>query len=206
MSHHDALVDGGTERGTAYGVDLEVGQFRQGTHLQVGLVAGDNWLLGSPGSGPPRFAASQIVASRYTPLRSERFEALEPLLRVSWADAHQGQVGEDAWLFTPGVFLYVRGRNRIGANLDVYAPDSGDTEAGLKIQGLLPLLGTSPNRSGGSLSRGADGPSAPAGSERFESLATFSIPVVSKGKIGRQSEAMAPRSHAPEVGSGPLVR
>ena len=49
-----------------------------------------------------------------------------------------GVCDEDAgMLLTPGVFLYVKGKNRIGANLDVYRSGSGETEFSFKLQTYL---------------------------------------------------------------------
>lgn len=138
LSHHDYPRDGTTGRGTAWGADLEVGRFRDGTHLQIGLIGGDNWLAEDPiTETSPTFLTGQAVLSRYVPVSGSRFEAVEPLLRVSWGDPDSDLDDDGGVLLTPGVFLYVAGKNRIGANVDVYSPQAGDTEFGLKIQTYL---------------------------------------------------------------------
>ena len=138
VSHHDYDQDPGTGRGTAFGGDLEIGDFRDGTHFQFGVIAGENWLAEDAATGDgPTFVTAQAILSHYRPLSGGRLEAFEPVARLSWGDP-DGDVDDDGGiLFTPGVFLYVLGRNRIGTSLDIYSPQTGDTEFGLKIQTFL---------------------------------------------------------------------
>ena len=138
VSHHDFPRDGSTGRGTAFGGDLEIGSFRDGTHFQVGVIGGENWLDEDPVTAEnPTFLTGQAILSHYLPMSDSRFEAIEPMARVSWGDPNTDMDDDGGLLFTPGVFLYIAGRNRIGANLDVYSPQTGDTEFGLKIQTYL---------------------------------------------------------------------
>ncbi|MDH3224046.1 MAG: OprO/OprP family phosphate-selective porin [Gemmatimonadota bacterium] len=140
LSHHDYPQGDETGRATAFGADLDIGDFRDGTHFQFGVIAGENWLAEDPATGDgPTFVTAQAILSHYVPLSGSegRFEAVEPVARVSWGDPDTDGVSDGGVLFTPGVFLYVLGRNRIGASMDIYSPQTGDTEFGLKIQTFL---------------------------------------------------------------------
>ncbi|MDE2784640.1 MAG: porin [Gemmatimonadota bacterium] len=139
LSRHD-FTDGEGEpgAGTAYGADLEIGGFRDGTHLQVGLIGGANWRAGPSVAGDgPRFLTGQAILSRYVPLEGERFAGVEPVARVSWGDPDRGESDDSGLLLTPGIFLYVAGKNRIGANLDIYSAGSLPTEFSFKLQTYL---------------------------------------------------------------------
>ena len=132
VSRHDFVLEAGDSRtATAFGGDLEIGRFRSGTHLQAGLVAGGNWRLATPSASEiPRFLTWQAILSRYFPLGGERFEAVEPAIRASWGDPDRAVGDDGGLLLTPGLFLYVKGKNRIGANLDIYRPGPETGEAG----------------------------------------------------------------------------
>ena len=132
----DASAD--TRYGVAWGGDLQMGDWRDGFMLQAGLVGGDNWMsLAGPELDPGRFITMQAVATYYHPLEGERVAGIEPLARVSWADP-DGDVADDGGtLLTPGVMLYLLGKNRIGVNLDAYLPQSGDAVHSLKVQAFL---------------------------------------------------------------------
>ncbi len=139
LSRHDFVREGGAaDAATAFGGDLEIGDFRDGTHLQVGLVGGANWRLeASSADGPPRFLTGQAILSRYVPLKDGRFAGVEPMARVSWGDPDRDAADAAGLLLTPGVFLYVAGKNRIGANLDIYSTESLPTEFSFKLQTYL---------------------------------------------------------------------
>ncbi len=139
LSRHDFVrADNDTEGATALGADLEIGGFRQGTHLQLGVVGGANWRLDPAADGEiPRFLAWQAILSRYLPIDASSFEAVEPMARASWGDPHRAMADDAGLLLTPGLFLYIRGKNRIGANLDIYRPGSGSTEFSFKLQSYL---------------------------------------------------------------------
>lgn len=38
---------------------------------------------------------------------------------------------------TPGLMFYLGGKNKIGANVDIYSPQSGNTECSFKVQMFL---------------------------------------------------------------------
>ena len=139
VSRHDFVrEDGDTESGTAFGADLEIGGFRSGTHLQIGVIGGANWRLEPPtGEEIPRFLTGQAIISRYVPLEGGRFAGVEPVARVSWGDPDRGMPDDGGLLLTPGVFLYVAGKNRIGANLDIYDSGSISREFSFKLQTYL---------------------------------------------------------------------
>ena len=139
VSRHDYVGhEGGTAVATAFGGDLEIGDFREGTHLQVGAAGGGNWRLQDhPAGEAPRFLAVQAILSRYFPTEGRSWEGVEPVLRAGWGDPNRVDEADDGLLVTPGVFLYVRGKNRIGVNLDVYLPGSGGTEYSFKVQTYL---------------------------------------------------------------------
>ncbi len=135
----------------AWGVDAQVGTWRDGLLVQAGLVGGDNWrrLVGGagapvdpsrPGTGPwdpTTFLAFQGAASWYAPLEGKRIVGIEPLLRVSFGDPDRDTADDGGFVFTPGVMLYVAGRNKIGFNLDLWSPQAGDSQRSLKVQSFL---------------------------------------------------------------------
>lgn len=139
VARHDFIAaDGGTEGATAFGGDLEVGRFREGTHLQIGVVSGGNWRLEDSIPGVvPGFLTAQAILSRYYAWQGNGWEGFEPMARLSWGDPDRGADEDAGLLLTPGVFLYVKGKNRIGANLDVYRSGTGDTEFSFKLQTYL---------------------------------------------------------------------
>ncbi len=139
VARHDFITGhGGTEVATAVGGDLEIGRFREGSHLQLGVVSGENWRLkDSSQDGIARFLTAQAVLSRFFAWRGDGWEGVEPMARLSWGDPDRGTDGDAGLLVTPGVFLYVKGKNRIGANLDLYRSGSGDTEFSFKLQTYL---------------------------------------------------------------------
>ncbi len=137
-SHDRSLLeeDGGVRRFGAVGADLEIGDFRRGTHFQLGVVAGDNWRMQTSGADH-EFLALQAIVSHYVHLKGARFAAAEPIFRIGWADPTRTTEGDAGLLVTPGVFLYVWGKNRIGANLDFYDPRTGESEYSFKLQAYV---------------------------------------------------------------------
>lgn len=121
----------------ALGGDLEIGNFRHGFHLQGGVVAGDNWR--NPVAGEPTtFVTGQAIATyKFSLARSPYAEALEPLMRVSVGNPNTGAPRDGGVLLTPGLVWYITGRNKMAANLDIWRPDQGAVEWGVKIQSYL---------------------------------------------------------------------
>jgi hypothetical protein len=123
-----------TEYADALSLDAEIGTWREGFHFLAAWVRGDNWEVGPDAS----FTALQGLASVYLPLESTRLAGLEPMLRVGWADTDGGADDGGGVLFTPGMTLYVSGKNGLAANIDVFSPSGdGDTEWSFKLMTLF---------------------------------------------------------------------
>ena len=147
VSRHDFVFEtGDSEAATAFGGDLDIGRFRNGTHLQIGLIGGENWRLATPSASRiPRFLTWQTILSRYFPLERERFEAVEPVFRASWGDPNRGEGNDSGFLVTPGLFLYGEGEEpdrRERGHLPIGVRDDfGVREDGVFLQAAdLPLL------------------------------------------------------------------
>lgn len=136
VSTHDYL-DGKTQTAAAYGMDLEIGGFRSGTHLQLGFVNGRNWRMERSRRGVPRFLAWQGIASHYVALEGYRLVGIEPVARVSWGDPDREAPADTGMVVTPGLFLYVKGKNRIGVNLDIYDHGPDSMQYSFKLQTYL---------------------------------------------------------------------
>lgn len=121
----------------AWSADVEYGGWRDALHLQLAVVGGDNWKSLDPDGAEAPFSAVQGVASWYAPLTGGRLAGIEPLLRVSVADPDGDTADDGATVVTPGLMLYISGRNKIGVNLDVFSPETGDTEYSFKVQTFL---------------------------------------------------------------------
>lgn len=129
-------VDMKTARGVAWGADLEFGTWRDGAHIQASVIRGDNWKSLDSNQNEATFLTTQIVASYYSE-KSGRLAGIEPLLRLSFGDPDTA-VGKNAGtVVTPGLMFYLQGKSKIGANLDVYSPQSGDTALSFKVQTYL---------------------------------------------------------------------
>jgi hypothetical protein len=136
-SLHDYVDPTGDATGIAFGGDVEVGTWRDGVHLQAAVATGDNWMILDAQDDPATFLAFQGVASYYVPLDGTRLVGIEPLARFSWADPDTDTDDDAGIVVTPGLMFYITGRTKIGANLDVYSPQSGSGEMSLKIQTFL---------------------------------------------------------------------
>jgi len=119
----------------AFGVEVEMGSWLGGPHLLANLLAGDNWMV----SDDARFTAFQVLGLWYFPVEgSSSFQAVEPMLRVSWASTDSESMDMESTemtglAITPGIMFYASGRNGISVNLDVYNAD-GETRTSLKVQ------------------------------------------------------------------------
>jgi hypothetical protein len=134
---HDYLDGEDNAYAPAWGADIEVGGWRDGLHLQAGLASGDNWKELNAGGEAVPFMAYQGLLSYYVPLEGPRWAGIEPLARVSFADPNSDAADDGAVIVTPGLMLYVQGRNKIGFNVDVFSPQTGDTEYSFKMQAFL---------------------------------------------------------------------
>lgn len=135
--HDHPGPDDETEYASAWGADVQWGGWRDGLLVQASVVGGENWLKPGPPGDDARFLAFQGAASFYRPLPEGRFEAVEPLLRLSWGDPDRATEQDGGMVLTPGVALYVAGRNKIAFNLDVWSPQAGDTQYSLKVQSFV---------------------------------------------------------------------
>ncbi|MDP2955120.1 MAG: hypothetical protein Q8N53_01760, partial [Longimicrobiales bacterium] len=117
--------------------DAQVGTWRDGLLVQASVVSGGNWKKLDAAGDPASFMAFQGTASWYAPMEGARFVGIEPLVRLSYGDPDTGLASDGGVVFTPGLMLYVSGRNKIGFNLDVWSPQTGDREHSLKIQSFL---------------------------------------------------------------------
>lgn len=117
----------------AYGLEYELGGWRDGPHLLISGIRGRNWKAEANSldhRDNVNFTAFQAMGLWYKPLSGDGFEAIEPLLRVSWASTRTGDelfegdivVNDDVTglLVTPGFMLYATGRTGISTNLDIY--------------------------------------------------------------------------------------
>lgn len=135
LGSHDYLnPEGATDRATAYGVDLDWGEWTDGVHVQAAWVVGDNWKVLDSGQNPAKFMTGQAVITYFIPVGWERWAGIEPLARISWADPDRSVTDDGGWIFTPGLSLFISGRNKIGTNLDIYVPETGGTEFSFKLQ------------------------------------------------------------------------
>lgn len=124
-------VDAEQERGTAYGFDLEYGRYNApGLHLLGEIAFGEH--LG----GAEEFLGAQGTAAWFFALESARLEGLELVGRASWGDPVRDLSDDEGLLLTPGINLYVQGRNRLMLNWDVYLPVASgiDTVHALRAQ------------------------------------------------------------------------
>lgn len=133
----DYVLLGETENAMAWGADVSWGTWRDGVHVQAAVAGGDNWRALDVDNDPRDFLAFQVMASVYRPLDGGRIEGVEPILRISVADP-AGDIDDDGGtLITPGVMLYFMGKNKIGANLDFYSPQTGDSEFVFRVGSFL---------------------------------------------------------------------
>lgn len=121
----------------AWSADVQFGGWRDGLLFQAAIVGGDNWKSLDAGGNEAPFTAFQGVASYYVPLDHPRYAGIEPLLRVSYADPDGDTADDGAVIVTPGLMLYIQNKTKLGFNLDVFTPQTGDTEYSLKIQAFL---------------------------------------------------------------------
>jgi hypothetical protein len=130
---HDYVEAGETEYAAAWAADAQLGTWRDGFMMQAGLAGGDNWRSLDAQGVPGGFLAAQVTASVYRPVAGERLVGVEPVFRVSTADPDDTVDSDAGLLITPGLMLYFSGKNRIGANIDYYRPDTGDSAVSFRI-------------------------------------------------------------------------
>jgi len=126
----------------AFEGSLEYGNFKSGPHVQAGVVVGtkhDDYNLATDES--PSFTAFQGIATYKRAFADTKwFEAIEPLIRVSYADPNTDVDDDGGILVTPGVNLFLVGRTRLALNADIFLPQESSlpmapaekTEVGVK--------------------------------------------------------------------------
>lgn len=138
LALHDYVDADGNATAVAFGGDVEVGTWRDGLHVRGSLVVGDNWRQLDPTTlDPATFLTFQGIATYYYPVDGERLAGIEPLARISFGDPDTDTDDNRGLLVSPGVMFYITGWNRIGANLDIYSPQTGDKEFSFKVQSTL---------------------------------------------------------------------
>lgn len=118
--------------GHAWEADLELGSERAGPRLVAEAAVGDT----DPFLGA-RFRAAQGWLAYRTGAVGASVSAVEPLLRVSYADPDAGGPAapdlSGGLLVTPGVNLWLGGLNRVAVNWDAWDPERGDSRGSLKV-------------------------------------------------------------------------
>lgn len=135
--HDHPGADGAVEYAPAGGVDLEIGDFKRGLHVQAGVLTGDNWRNQVAGGGTSTFLTTQAIVTYQFPLAGDRVQSVEPLARVSWGDPDTDLTGDGGLLLTPGLVLHLDGRNKLAANLDAWRPRDGGTAWSFKMQAYV---------------------------------------------------------------------
>lgn len=114
-----------------YELYAEWGDFGNGPHAQLGFVFGDNPLR-NKANGDIDLEAGDDFASMTTwqTIVSWKFPvghgdmALEPLLRVTFADGNTDFDDNEVWGFTPGLQIFFYKRNKLALNWDFANPTS----------------------------------------------------------------------------------
>ena len=133
----DPLFAANAEYATAFGANIEIGDYSEGLHIQAGVVTGDNWRNLVAGQPSSFLAAQGILTFKFLTRNSERVAAVEPVARISWGDPNTDLSGDGGMLFTPGIVVHFTGRNKLGLNLDFWSPSTGLGDLSLKIQSYL---------------------------------------------------------------------
>ncbi len=149
------------EYSMALGFDLELGNYDEGFLLQAGVIRGENWEVGSlsdpestftdstrtisavrytNAAEAPTFVGAQVMAGYKHLLRANKYmEAIEPVVRVSYADPNDEVKDDGGILVTQGIQTFFSGRNKIALNIDIFFPESVDesTSYSFKAQSYL---------------------------------------------------------------------
>lgn len=132
--------DEGEQNGSATGwnADVQYGGFRDGLIVQFGVMGGGNWKQLDEQNEAATFFTTQILGAYYHRLaEGGRLEGIEPALRLSYGNPDTAADDLAGYLITPGFNLYVLGRNRINTNVDIWAPQQGDTEYSFRVMTYL---------------------------------------------------------------------
>jgi hypothetical protein len=116
-SYQEVGVGDASDGGAAFTVDAEWGAFRRpGVHVIVEAVTGENHFVDES------FATAQAMAAWFRPLEHPRLDGVEVIGRVSWGDPDTSLADDAGTLLTPGINVYLFGRNRLSLNWDVFVP------------------------------------------------------------------------------------
>jgi hypothetical protein len=132
-------VTGADTFAPAVALDLELGNFDEGFHVQAGVMAGQNWLNLNAAGVESDFLTWQGIVTYLVPLGGQggQVRGIEPVGRVSWGDPDRDATSDGGLLLTPGLVLHFQGRNKIAANVDVWRPQEGAVAWSLKTQTYL---------------------------------------------------------------------
>lgn len=122
------------EYSPAVQLDVEYGDFKGGPHVQAGGIWGENWK--EDAADPPAFVAAQAIGTYKIPVKNDYIEAVEPVVRVGYADPNTDVANDGGILVTPGVQFFFVGRNKIVFNVDVFLPEAenADTDYAVRVQ------------------------------------------------------------------------
>jgi hypothetical protein len=136
LGRHDYVhpTSGSQSFATGWGADVEVGDYAGGVHAQAGVIGGDDWQLATGPDAVARFLGMQGILAYKVPVRHKWVSSIEPVARASWGDPDTSVEGDDGWLLTPAVNVYLGGRNMLLTDLDVWAPSVGRTQYSFKTQ------------------------------------------------------------------------
>lgn len=119
-----------SERASAVALDAELGRYGdEGTHLLAQVSAGvldpfeDAHFVGAQGWAARRFA-----------LRRGLLDAIEPLIRLSWASPTKTESPNGGVLVTSGLNVYFASVGRFALNHDAWFAESGARASSAKVQ------------------------------------------------------------------------
>jgi hypothetical protein len=151
--YHAAESGGNVDKekyATAYELSTELGSFDQGGIAQAGLVTGHNWNGEQTDydrstdftQSPPTFVALQGIVAYTLSVRDNGWcKSVRPGIRVSWADPNtddaKGGTNDEGLVITPAFDFVNDSRNRVAINVDIFKPQTGDTEFSAKVQSFL---------------------------------------------------------------------
>jgi hypothetical protein len=114
-----------------YELFADWGDFDGGPHAQLGFVFGDNpWQNSAGGDINLELGEDFASISTWQAIVSWKFGvgsgnmALEPVLRVTWADGNTSIDNNEVWGFTPGLQIFFYKRNKLALNWDFANPTS----------------------------------------------------------------------------------
>jgi len=125
---------GQVDYGTAYGADVDWGNYDHGLHVIAGVMGGTNWRNLDAQGRTSDFVTAQAILSYKAPVKGKYISSVEPIGRVSWGDPDTDATQDRAWLLTLGIQFFFLARNKMSFNADIYVPDQGGTEWSLKGQ------------------------------------------------------------------------